>query len=271
MGDDRKLAVIGDPIGHSLSPLLHNTMARELGMPYRYEACRVSADGLPEWLERVRSEPYAGFNATMPHKLHLLPLMNRVTAAADYFGAVNTVRNDQGSLIGHNTDGDGFAQMLAEHGAGFAGARVTLLGAGGAAGAIAKKALQDGAAHITVMNRTLDRAQQLCAADTSVMEALPLNAAVPADTELLINTLPVGSGLDCSFVQSLAGHCAVFDILYAPPKTPLLLAAEERGLLAVNGLGMLIHQAILAFSFLTGAEVDAGAMSKILYRAAQTA
>ena len=103
------------------------------------------------------------------------------------------------------------------------------------------------------------------------MEALPLNAAVPADTELLINTLPVGSGLDCSFVQSLAGHCAVFDILYAPPKTPLLLAAEERGLLAVNGLGMLIHQAILAFSFLTGAEVDAGAMSKILYRAAQTA
>ena len=74
----------------------------------------------------------------MPHKLHLLPLMNRVTAAADYFGAVNTVRNDQGSLIGHNTDGDGFAQMLAEHGAGFAGARVTLLGAGGAAGAIAK-------------------------------------------------------------------------------------------------------------------------------------
>ncbi|MCI8526211.1 MAG: shikimate dehydrogenase [Oscillospiraceae bacterium] len=268
MADKKRLAVIGDPIAHSLSPRLHNAMAAALGLPYAYEAVRVAADGLPAWLDRVRREGWAGFNATMPHKLHLIPLLDRMTDQAVYFGAVNTVRNDGGVLTGHNTDGDGFARMLAEHGLGFAGAHVTLLGAGGAAGAIARKALQDGAARITVHNRTVSRAAALCEADLARMTAAGLDAPVAADTNLLINTLPVGSGLECGFVSALGRDCAVVDILYAPPRTPLLLAAEERGLLAVNGLGMLIHQAILAFEFFTGAAVDATAMAPVLYRAA---
>ncbi len=262
----KRLAVIGDPIAHSLSPLLHNAMARELGLPYSYETRRVTVDGLPAWLGEVKTGGWSGFNATMPHKLHLIPLLDRLTEQATFFGAVNTVKNEQGVLTGHNTDGDGFARMLAEHGFGFSGAHVTILGAGGAAGAIARKAVQDGAARITVCNRTLDKAEALCAVSPSTMSAAALGSSVPNDTDYLINTLPTGSQLHVDFVNRLHSHCAVIDILYSPPKTPLLEAAESRGLFALNGLGMLIHQAILAFAFFTGAGVDPEPMAKLLYR-----
>lgn len=261
-----RLAVIGDPIAHSLSPLLHNAMARELGLPYSYEARRVTVGGLSEWLGEVREDGWSGFNATMPHKLHLIPLLDHLTEQASFFGAVNTVKNENGVLTGHNTDGDGFARMLAEHGLGFSGANVTILGAGGAAGAIARKAVQDGAARITVCNRTRDKAERLCAVSPSTMSAAALDGGVPNDTDFLINTLPAGSQLNLDFVSRLNSRCAVIDILYAPPKTPLLAAAESRGLFARNGLGMLIHQAILAFAFFTGSAVDPEPMAKLLYR-----
>lgn len=270
MADAKKLAVIGDPIAHSLSPLLHNTMARELGLPYTYEARRVRVEGLPDWVREVREDGWAGFNATMPHKLHLIPLVDRETAEARYFGAINTVKNENGVLTGHNTDGDGFARMLGEHGLGFRGAHVLLLGAGGAAGAIARKAVRDGAARVTVQNRTVERAEALCAFHPETMEAAPLGARVPPDTDLVVNTIPAGGELDLGFVAALPRDCAVVDILYAPPKTPLLLEAEARGHPAVNGLGMLIHQAILAFAFFTGASFDAAEMAKTLYRACET-
>ena len=267
MGERRKLAVIGDPIGHSLSPLLHNTMARELDLPYDYVARQVTVKQLPAWVETVRAEDWSGFNATMPHKLHLLDLVDEKTAQADYFGAINTVRNDNGRLIGHNTDGDGFARMLAEHGLTFANARVTVLGAGGAAGAIVRKAVQDGASSVTVCNRTVEKAEALCREHPAVLHAAGLEQPLPQDTELLINTIPVGGGVDGRALTGLCRDCAVVDILYAPPRTPLLLAAEERGMVAVNGLGMLIHQAILAFAFFTGASFDGMEMAKKLYEA----
>ncbi len=263
-----RLAVIGDPIGHSLSPLLHNTMARELDLPYVYEARAVRAEDLPGWLAEVRAEGWAGFNATMPHKLRLIPLLDRLSGQARYFGAVNTVKNEGGVLTGHNTDADGFARMLAEHGLSFTGAQVTLLGAGGAAAAIAKKAVQDGAAQITVYNRTPAKAEAIRAADPARIVAAAPDTPLPPGTDLLINTLPAGTPIPLGFVERLGQRCAVFDILYAPPKTPLLLAAEARGLLAVNGLGMLIHQAILAFSYFTGTAVDAAEMAKLLYQIA---
>ena len=266
---DKRLFVIGDPIAHSLSPLLHNTMARLLGLPYAYAARRVTVEALPAWIREVRREGYAGFNATMPHKLHLMPLVDDLTEQARYFGAVNTVRRDGARLIGHNTDGDGFARMLAEHGWAFAGARVTVLGAGGAAGAIVRKAVQDGAASVTVLNRTVGKAAQLCPGEPTV-HAAGLDAPVPPDTDLLINTIPIQAAPDGSILEGLRRDCAVVDILYAPPKTPLLLAAEARGMPAVNGLGMLIHQAILAFRFFTGAEADDAALARALYRAAET-
>ena len=266
MGERNKLAVIGDPIGHSLSPLLHNTMARELNLPYDYTARQVTVEQLPDWIQTVRREDWSGFNATMPHKLHLLDLVDEKTEEAVYFGAINTVRNDKGRLIGHNTDGDGFANMLAEHGLTFRNAHVAVLGAGGAAGAIIRKAVQDGAATVTVCNRTVEKARSLCMEHPDVLHAATLDAPLPEDTNLLINTIPVGGNVSGEVLTNLRRDCAVIDILYAPPKTPLLLAAEERGMLAVNGLGMLIHQAILAFVFFTGASFDQPEMARILYK-----
>lgn len=266
MGERNKLAVIGDPIGHSLSPLLHNTMARELNLPYDYTARQVTVEQLPDWIQTVRREDWSGFNATMPHKLHLLDLVDEKTEEAVYFGAINTVRNDKGRLIGHNTDGDGFANMLAEHGLTFRNAHVAVLGAGGAAGAIIRKAVQDGAATVTVCNRTVEKARSLCMEHPDVLHAATLDVPLPEDTNLLINTIPVGGNVSGEVLTNLRRDCAVIDILYAPPKTPLLLAAEERGMLAVNGLGMLIHQAILAFVFFTGASFDQPEMARILYK-----
>ena len=267
MGEAHRLAVIGDPIAHSLSPLLHNTMAQELGLPWTYEARRVTVEELPAWADRVRAGEWDGFNATMPHKLHLIPMMDQLTREAAYFGAVNSVRRDGARLTGHNTDGDGFAASLKEHGLGFRGTRVTVLGAGGAAGAIVRKAILDGAASVTVMNRTVARAEALCALKPEAMRALPLDGPVPPETELLISTIPGADPRCADLAAGLNGDCAVFDILYAPPRTPLLLAAEARGLKAVNGLGMLIHQAILAFTFFTGAAVDPATMAPVLYDA----
>ena len=266
MGERNKLAVIGDPIGHSLSPLLHNTMARELNLPYDYTARQVTVEQLPDWVQTVRREDWSGFNATMPHKLHLLDLVDEKTEEAVYFGAINTVRNDKGRLIGHNTDGDGFANMLAEHGLTFRNAHVAVLGAGGAAGAIIRKAVRDGAAVVTVCNRTVEKARSLCMEHPDVLHAATLDVPLPEDTNLLINTIPVGGNVSGEVLTNLRRDCAVIDILYAPPKTPLLLAAEERGMLAVNGLGMLIHQAILAFAFFTGASFDQPEMARILYK-----
>jgi len=264
----QSLSVIGDPIAHSLSPLLHNTMAAELGLPYRYGAERVAADELPAWLARVRAEDIAGFNATMPHKLRLVPLMDRMTGPARYYGAVNTVRNDGGVLTGHNTDGDGFGLMLASLGLTFHNARVTVLGAGGAAEAIVGRAAQDGAASGRVLNRTAARAETLRAFAPERIEALPLaEDRVPSDTEILINTIPNGNNLDWSFVEGLSKNCAVFDILYAPPVTELLRRAGARGMAAYNGLGMLIWQAMLAFSFFTGEAFDRETMAKTLFLA----
>lgn len=262
---NKKLAVIGDPISHSLSPLLHNAMARELNLPYVYEARRVPAGGLSEWLAEVRADGWAGFNATMPHKLDLIAHLDRMTEEARYYGAVNSVKNESGVLTGHNTDADGFARMLGEHGLGFAGARVALLGAGGAASAIAKKAAKDGAEKITIFNRTVEKAEALCAVSPGTMTAEKLGASLPADTDILVSTLPAGSPFDLTLLDALSADCAVFDVLYSPPKTALLEYAGARGRLAVNGLGMLVHQAILAFSFFTGEAVDPGPMAKLLY------
>lgn len=260
---DKQLFVIGDPIAHSLSPAIHRAIARELGLAITYEARRVTVEELPVWLDQVRRRGYDGFNATMPHKLHLIPLLDRLTDEAEYFGAVNTVRRDGDVLIGHNTDGDGFAAMLRRHGRTFRGARVAVLGAGGAAAAIVRKAVRDGAAAVAIRNRTVEKAAALCPGEPTVTAA-GLEEPIPTDTDLLISTLPVQAAPDGAVLCGLGRDCAVVDILYAPPVTPLLASARERGMEAYNGLGMLVDQAILAFRFFTGAQFDDVEMARML-------
>ncbi|MFI3313299.1 MAG: shikimate dehydrogenase [Eubacteriales bacterium] len=261
----QKLAVIGHPISHSLSPLLHNVMLQQMGFDGVYTAENVVVENLPYWVEKVRNENILGFNATMPHKEHLIPLLDELTEEARFYGAVNTVRNDNGRLIGHNTDGDGFYAMLTKHSLTFCDKHVIILGAGGSSGAIFKKAIAAGAKEVYVLNRTLSRAEDLCRGIPNAT-ALELSAPLNPNADLLINTLPLGAGIVPNRLDGLKKSCAVIDILYAPPKTELLLAAEARGMVAINGLGMLIHQAILAFGFFYSVVPNAMEMADILYK-----
>ena len=157
-----RLCVIGDPVEHSKSPLIQNAMIAKLGIPYHYTKRLVHQGDTQEWLDTARREGFAGFNATMPHKVALVPLMDELGEDARLYGAVNTVCIRGKRCIGHNTDGMGFYQALTDLGVEVPGRRITLLGAGGAAKAVALKLVQQGAGPITVCNRTPQKAEALC-------------------------------------------------------------------------------------------------------------
>jgi len=274
----RKLCVIGDPVEHSKSPLLQNAMIEALGLDYVYLCQRVPRGTCAQWLECAKFAGYAGFNATMPHKEELAPLMDELDGDARLFGAVNTVCLREGRAFGYNTDGAGFIRALAEAGIDPAGKRVLLLGAGGAAKAVALKLSQQGAKAVYVCNRTVEKARRLCAQD-------PLGRAVPAgfdretlgrlaaQADLLVNCTSLGmEGTqgqfeDFSFLEALPAGAPVVDLIYAPAETELLRRARAQGHKTMNGMGLLIHQAVLSLEHFTGETLDPAAMAACIRKA----
>lgn len=248
------LCVIGDPIGHSLSPLLHNTMLRELHEDALYLAVPVPGGTVGNFVSAAKTIGIQGFNLTMPHKEDILPYLSRMTPEAERCHSVNSVRIRDGRLEGHSTDGLGFHQSLAAFSRDFPGQTVTILGAGGAAKSIAMTAADSGAAKVYIANRTLSRAQQLCG-NEPIMEALSLEQldSVLPQTDLLISTLPVGmsgvggSGVPC--LDALKPGALCMDCIYSPAMTPFMEEARRTGHEAGNGIGMLIYQAIFALEF----------------------
>ena len=268
--EQKKLCVIGDPVEHSLSPVIHNTILRHAGLPYEYGRVQVKAGDTEAFLRRAVREGYAGFNATMPHKTALVKLADELDADAELYRAVNTVVLREGKIRGCNTDGRGFLQMLAENGISPQGRTVLVLGAGGAARAIVLKLAQSGAARIFVCNRTLSRAEALAEEFPAQITACPFDQQTLSDcalfSDLLINTTPMGMTAvadqfdSLAFLEQLPGGVPVCDIIYSPPETPLLCRAKELGHPTMNGLGMLIYQAIFALEEFTGTEIDAAAV-----------
>lgn len=266
-----RLQVIGDPVLHSKSPVLHGAMLSALGLDAAYDARVVRRGELPDYLRWARDHGVAGFNATMPHKEDLLPLLDGMDPAARLTGAVNTVCLREGAWVGFNTDGAGALSALGEV-LGFdpAGSTVTLLGAGGAAKAVALALAQAGAERVRVCNRTLERAVELCARhprltpapfDPDTLERLCRGA------DLLVNCTSLGME-GCprqfegfSFLDALPPHGAVFDLIYHPAETELLAQARRRGLRAMNGLPMLVWQAVLALEHFLNRPLDRGAMA----------
>ncbi len=266
-----RLQVIGDPVLHSKSPVLHGAMLSALGLDAAYDARVVRRGELPDYLRWARDHGVAGFNATMPHKEDLLPLLDGMDPAARLTGAVNTVCLREGAWVGFNTDGAGALSALGEV-LGFdpAGSTVTLLGAGGAAKAVALALAQAGAERVRVCNRTLERAGELCARhprltpapfDPDTLERLCRGA------DLLVNCTSLGME-GCprqfegfSFLDALPPHGAVFDLIYHPAETELLAQARRRGLRAMNGLPMLVWQAVLALEHFLNRPLDRGAMA----------
>ena len=270
-----KLCVIGDPVLHSKSPLIHTTMIRELGLEQDYEyLCQpIKKEDVPLWLDRVRAEGWAGFNATMPHKEVLVPYMDQLDEDVQTFGAVNTVCYKNGKLYGYNTDGRGFVRALEGAGIPVQGTRFTVLGAGGAAKAVILKLVQQGASHVTICNRSLEKAEMLAAQKINIMSTRGFSAAelsrAAADCDVLINCTNLGmSGSpefeNLDFLDTLSAHARVCDLIYHPLETALLARARELGHPTVNGLPLLIHQAILALEHFTGLSIDAAAMLPVV-------
>lgn len=256
--------VIGDPVAHSRSPALHNAAFAWLGIPARYELWPTTAAELPARIESLRAPHILGANVTLPHKIAVLPLLDRLDAQAETIGAVNTiVRQDDGSLIGANTDAPAFLASLRED-AGYdpANQSVVILGASGAARAAAVALVAADVRRLVVANRTLERAETLLgdvlatAAGDPQLIALALDdpelPALLAESTLLVNATSLGWHGDESPLAAdlIAPGMLVFDLVYRP--TRLLRDAAARGARTLDGLGMLVRQAALAFERWTG-------------------
>ncbi len=261
---------------HSKSPLIQNTMIQAMGLECEYTCMPVTREELPGWIDRVRRENWAGFNATMPHKQALVPFMDHLDEDANLYGAVNTVCYKNGKLYGFNTDGGGFANALAGAGIPIPGTKFTILGAGGAAKAVSLKLTQQGAGRVLICNRTKANAETLAAAAPERMEVRGFSPAelaeACAETEVLINCTNLGmngcaSFDSLAFLDALPAGTPVCDLLYFPAKTALLTRAEELGHPILNGFPLLIHQAILSLEHFTGCSVDASAMLPLVEQA----
>lgn len=264
-----KLAVIGDPIGHSLSPAVHGAALEALGVEYEYERVRVQKGGLAEYIEYARRTKTDGFNLTMPHKVDILPYLAEMDEEAERFKSVNTVCVTDGALYGHNTDGVGYRLAIERCGYSFGGSKVVILGAGGVVRTLALAAAVDGAAGICILNRTEDKAKQICdslAGYDTLTEyggfSSDLIAEKSANADILINATPLGmSGCegqfeDFGFLDSLPKRAFVSDLIYNPSETKFLEYARLRGYKTQNGLAMLIYQALAADEYYLNKKFD---------------
>jgi shikimate dehydrogenase len=253
----QKLAgVMGWPIRHSLSPYLHGFWLQEYSIDGDYVRLAVSPDHFEQAVRALPLLGFAGTNVTVPHKEAALRAVDRVDPIARRIGAVNTIFvEDDGSLTGTNTDAFGFIQNLTDQAPDWqatAGAAV-VLGAGGAARAVVASLLDAGVADIRLLNRTQVRAERLAEAMGTSVTVYPWSQAgeVMDAAALLVNTTSLGmQGQPPLTVTlgSLANDAVVVDIVYTPLLTPLLKAAQDRGLGTVDGLGMLLHQAVPGFA-----------------------
>jgi shikimate dehydrogenase len=261
-GHTRVVGVIGDPVTHSLSPTLHNAAFEALGLDWVYVAFPVPRGRGADAVAAVPALGLAGLNVTMPHKEDVAGACYELTADAAALRSVNTiVALPDGRTLGDSTDGPGFLDALADEAIGVAGRPVLVLGAGGAARAIVLALGRAGAA-VTVAARRPDAAEE-AAALAPGGRAEPIGAVDPSPYAVVVNATPLGmSGGDPLPVDpgSLHGDHAVVDLVYHPADTPLLTAARAQGAVAVNGLGMLLHQAGRSFTQWTGHPAPLDAM-----------
>jgi shikimate dehydrogenase len=255
--------VIGQPIRHSLSPILYNAAFRELELDWAFVAFEVASGDAVGAIDAARVLGLDGLSVTMPHKDAVIPALDRLSPTAAALGAVNVVVREGTELVGDSTDGPGFLDALRDD-EGFdpRGRACTVVGAGGAGRAVVRALAEAGAGDIAVVNRTRDRADAAVALAGGVGRVGGDEDITTAD--VVVNATPQGMAhlAAMPFDPALlhAGQLLV-DLIYHPPVTPLLAAARERGVTAVNGLGMLIHQAARAFRLWTGHEAPLDAMS----------
>ena len=265
------LGIVGYPLGHSLSPLLHNSSIEKEKLNYIYLPFPVTGDKFPAAMAGFRAINVRGLNITIPYKEEVISYLDRVDPLAARVGAVNTIVNEEGVFTGYNTDLAGLIRMIREDGNfNIGGKKVMLAGAGGAARAAGIGVLEEGAAGLYVLNRNYTKAEKLAEEWREYypeieIKAFPLEAeaykSLIGEVELLIDSTPVGMAPQTDTAPVIPGEylhedMLVVDLVYNPRETCLLKAAKEAGAKTLDGLGMLIYQGIEAFRLWTGHEVD---------------
>ncbi len=254
MTDHPKACVIGDPVEHSLSPIIHGYWLRQMGIAGRYEKVRATPDEFPSILEQLAANGYSGANITIPHKTAAAALVDQLHPSAYGMGAVNTIWYTDNRLIGANSDVTGFLAHLDGTVPKWRQtvSNALVIGAGGAARAIVAGLSNIDGISVSITNRTLENMVRLIGdleANASIIDWHDRVEALP-DVDLVVNTTSLGMAGQPSLdldLTSASSTAIVSDIVYTPLETPLLAAARARDLRTVDGLGMLLHQAVLGF------------------------
>lgn len=262
-GTTRVAAVIGDPVRHSLSPVIHNAAFAEAGLDWVFVAFEVIDGDAPAAVAGAKALGIDGMSVTMPHKATVIEALDRLTPTAQRLGAVNAIVREGTEFVGHSTDGAGLVDALAyDEGFSPEGRSCVVIGAGGAARAVILALADAGANEVVVVNRTEANAKiaaELAGKAGRVGTEDDVRAA-----DLVVNATPMGMGGDDQPAVSgslFHSNQLVVDLVYAPPITPTIQVARAAGAHAVGGLGMLVHQAAHAFTLWTGQEAPLPAMS----------
>ena len=273
-GKTKVCAIIGNPVGHSLSPVMHNAAFKELGLNIVYVAFPVKTNMLEDAILGARSLGLLGLNVTMPHKHAVIQYLNETDATAKAMGVVNTILNERGKLFGYNTDGKGAMIALQENRVDPEEKKILLLGAGGAAKAIAFQAAQE-TDELGILNRTENKAKQLAELINKTFGTKVTGRTLSAEvlkeeletTDILVNATSVGMSPDVNAspvpADLLHSGLCVMDIVYNPLETKLLKDAKIVGAKVVSGLEMLLYQGAVAFEIWTNCPAPVDVMKKV--------
>jgi len=266
----KKYVVIGDPIAHSMSPVMHNDLFQFYQIEAQYDLFHIKKGMLKEGLSKLKKMDIAGFNITVPHKADIIPFLDELDPLSEAIGAVNTVVNENGKWVGYNTDGSGYVRGLLTILPALSDKKVMLIGAGGAARAIYFTLAHEKVQKIDIVNRTLDKAESLkkaCPYSVST-DVFDLQTAQErcGEYDLIIQTTSIGMSPYTKeqpiSLKDLNSNALVSDIIYNPLETSLLHEAKMKGALVQNGLEMFVFQGALAFEKWTGIFPDTERMKR---------
>jgi shikimate dehydrogenase len=271
--------VFGHPVAENPTCVMQQAAFDALGLPWRYLTVEVKPENLPAAIAGAKTMGFQGINLTIPHKVAVMSLLDDIAPDARMIGAVNTVRREGDRFIGENTDGKGFLRGVREEaGINPAGKQVVLLGAGGAARAIAVELALAGAASIEVVNRSVERGSAMVNdvrtrtnANVSLTPWTDTYRARP-QTDILVNATSIGlypdvDAMPAVSLEAAAPHLLVCDVIPNPPETPLMRAAQAKGLATLNGLSMLVYQGVIGFQMWTGQSPSEQVMKDALRKA----
>ncbi len=270
------MGILGYPIGHSLSPVMHNLTLQKMGLNYTYLPLEVKPDDIGKAVEAIRVFNMAGVNVTIPHKEKVISYLDDLSVPARACGAVNLIKNEDGKLVGYNTDGPGFVAGLKEEGIRIKG-QVVLIGAGGAARAVAYAMAMEKAKTLTFLDIDIYKAKALAdfVEETTGVKSygLEMNKKtfkdIASQADIIINCSPIGmyprvNESPVDNIDMVKEQVVLCDLIYNPGQTKLLAMGKAKGLAIINGLPMFVHQGALTLKILIGEDPPISYMKEVI-------